>query len=381
MGKKRLYILLVMLPSILLLTTGCWDSKDINEKSINISIGVDYINDLIEITGEIVKLNTTTKESEGNSEASGVYTVFSYGKTYEEARINYDANLPNRSFLGATRIVILGDNFAKEIGIESYLNRIDSLYDYRKTVLIAICKGPTNKIFDVKTDKQIAIGFVADDILMNLKENGYAVSPNVGNLLSDIAFGNLGYVVPYIGEELDDIKYLGLAVCNEESKLIDVINVHDANSVLYLLSKNFRIVELISNEINDKNRYSIRLTLDKRKIKTSYKNNRAVIDINLKLNGELLYQYYIDEISDEMIKQFEQKLSEKATNDINNIINRAQKDFRCDIFRFGKIFKAQHYKQFRKINWQEEFLGAKVNVKVDTTIVNKNLKSSEEQSD
>lgn len=368
---KKILCLLLFIPIIL--TTGCWDSRDINEKCIVISLGVDYVNELVEFSGEIVKL-TKAKGTEGNSEASGVYTLLSYGNTFEEARVNYNSNNPFPTFLGATRIVVFGEEYAK-LGIESYLNRVDSLYDYRKTLLPCISREATKDLFEMNTQKDIAVGFLIDDILTHLKEEGQTICPNIGDLLSVIAFGSEGYLIPYIGNELNDIKYLGLAVF-KNSKLIDIIDIKDTKAILYVVANNSKIIELIPNPINDKNKYSFRVTIDKRKIKTDYKNDTAIINISLNLDAELRYQYYIDPINDDMIKQFENDISKKVTEDIFDIIKRAQKEFTCDIFSFGEIFKSQHLKQYKKINWEDAFQTAIINVDVKTTVVNQNLKSA-----
>lgn len=372
---KKILCLLLCIPIIL--TTGCWDSRDINEKCIVISLGVDYVDNLIEFSGEIVKLKSTSKEGEGKSETSGVYNILSYGQTFEEARVNYYSNNPYPTFLGATRVVVFGENFAK-LGIESYLNRVDSLYDYRKTLLTAVSREPNKELFKIKTDKDLAIGFLVDDIITHLQENGQSISPNVGDLLSDIAFGSEGYIMPYIGEELGDVKYLGLAVF-KDSKFIDVIDIEDTKPLLYVLANNPKVIELIQNPINNENKYSFRVTIDKRKISTAYENDTVVININLNLDAELRYQYYINKITDEMIKDFENEISTKVTNEINGIIKRAQREFKCDIFAFGKKFKSQNYKQYQKINWADEFLTAQINVTVKTKIINKNLKSGEKK--
>ncbi|MCT4596811.1 MAG: Ger(x)C family spore germination protein [Vallitalea sp.] len=371
---KKILCLLMSVPIIL--TTGCWDSRDINEKCIVISLGVDYVDEMVEFSGEIVKL-TKAKGTEGSSEATGVYTLLSYGKTFEEARVNYNSNNPFPTFLGATRVVVFGEDYAK-LGIESYLNRVDSLYDYRKTLLPCISREATKDIFEMDTQKDLAVGFLIDDILTHLKEEGQAICPNIGNLLSVIAFGSEGYLIPYIGNELNDIKYLGLCVF-KDSKLVDIINIEDTKAILYVVGNNTKFIELIPNPINNKNKYSFRVTIDKRKIKTDYENDTPIINISLNLDAELRYQYYIDPITDDMIKQFEDDISKKVTDEIFNMIKRAQKDFTCDIFSFGEIFKSQHLNQYNKINWEDAFQTAIVNIDVKTTVVNQNLKSAKEK--
>ncbi|GMQ63889.1 Ger(x)C family spore germination protein [Vallitalea maricola] len=373
MYKKIICIFLIPI----ILTTGCWDSKDINDKAIIISVGVDYVNNLIEFTGEIVKLTKTSQDTETRYETPGVYNMLAYGKNFEEARVNLDSINPFDPFLGACRIVMFSKNYAK-LGIESYLNRVDSLYDYRKTVLTVVTREPPQEIFNIKTDKAIAIGFLVDNLLVQLEKKGKCICPDVGDLLSDIAFGSLGYIMPYIGKEFNDIKYLGFAVL-KDSKLIDIIDIADTNPLLYILAKNPILVELIPNPIDNKNNYSFRTSIGKRKISTTYKNDTVIINIKLNLEAELRYQYHIKKITNNMIRDLENKISSKVSNEIFNMITKAQKEFQCDIFDFGKKFKSEHYHQFKKINWEDAFLTAKINVTTNTKIINKNLKSGEKK--
>lgn len=374
MHKKIMFLLTFIL---ILLNTGCWDSRDINKKCIVISVGVDYVDDLVELSGEIVKLSKTTSGAEGNSETSGVYTLLSYGKTFEEARVNYNSNNPFPTFLGAARVVVFSENYAKG-GIEPYLNRIDSLYDFRKTLIPAVSREIPRELYGQKTKKDIAVGFLIDDILTHLKNDGQAICPNIGDLLSIIAFGSEGYLIPYIGNELDAIKYLGLAVF-KDSKLINIIDIKDTKPVLYIMANNSKFIELIPSPKNKENKYSFRVTIDKRTIKTDYKNDNVIINLSYKLDAELRYQYYINTITDDMIKQFEEDITAKVTEDIFKTIKKAQKDYRCDIFGFGEIFKSQNIKQFKKINWEDSFQTAIINIDIKTTIVNQNLKSHDKK--
>lgn len=371
MYKKIICVFLIPL----LLFTGCWDSKDINKKCINISLGIDYVDDKIQFCGEIVKLTGSPREDTGESQSSSVYTIFAQGKTFEEARVNYNSNIPYPSFLGATRVVLFNEEFAKR-GIESYLNRIDSLFDYRKTLNTVVCREPTKEFFNIETDKALAIGLFIDNILRNLKDEGNSICLDVGDLLSDIAFGSVGYVLPYIGIESNDLKYLGLAVF-KDSKLIDIIDVHDTEPLLYILADNTKLVELIPDPLDNQNKYSFRVHINKRKISTSLKDDIVNITVNLDLHAELRYQYYKHNISDEMIKQLETELSNKISNEIIDFVKEAQKNFKCDIFNFGEEFKAQHYYQYQEIDWEQAFLSANINANVKTTIVNKNLKSDD----
>lgn len=355
----------------LLLLTGCWDFVDINNKCIVISLGIDYVNENIEFSGEIAKLAASPEGKEEKAQPANVYNLLSYGKTFEEARIEYDAINPYPVFLGATRVVVFGENYAKR-SIEPYLNRVDRLFDYRKTLLIVVSKEPPKELFQVKTEKDISVGFLIEDIIEHLRVKGETLYPSVGELLSYIAFEKIGYVIPYIGIVEGSIKYLGLAAM-KDSKLVGIIDLMDTDGILYLLAEKPVLSEVINSTKNEKNPYSFRISIKKRKITTDYINDKTSISIDLDLVAELRYQYYIEPISDEEVKRLENMISEKVKEDIISIIKRAQKEFECDIFQFGKQFRAKHHELYRQLDWEEEFIRADVNVNVKTKIVNFSL--------
>ncbi len=363
---------LVIIILSLILLTGCWDYEDVNNKSITISIGVDRVNNMIEFSGEKAKITASSKKEEGKAQAAEVYKVLAYGKTFEEARKHFDAESPYPIFSGATRVVVFGTRFAKQ-GIEPYLNRVDSLYDYRKTLLTVVSREPAKQIFDLKVEKDISVGFLIEDMLNHLSKKGEALYPNIGESLSEIASGNTCYILPYIGIEHNVIAYLGLVVM-KESKLIGIIDIKDTDGILYLLSKKPILSEAIPSSKNENNIYSFRTTPKKRKIEASYEDEKVVININLDLTAELLYQYYMEKISDDEIKNMEKKISEKVRNSIASSIKKAQVEFKCDYFNFKKHFKVKYSKIFEKIDWEEKFTEAEVNVNVKTKMINMNLK-------
>ncbi|QZY54882.1 Ger(x)C family spore germination protein [Crassaminicella profunda] len=368
MIKKISELLIIAVFSLCL--TSCWDYEDVDKKCITISIGVDQVGENVQFSGEIANL-TPSPEAKEKAQTGNVYRLLSYGKTFEEARIHYDAINPFPVFLGVTRVVVFGQNFAKK-GIEPYLNRIGHIYDYRKTLLTVVSRESPTELFDTKVEKHISVGFLIEDIINSLSNTGKALYPTCGELLSDIALEEVGYLLPYIGKEKGSIAYLGLAVM-KDSKLIGVIDIVDTDGILYLLGENPMLVEAIHNPENKGNVYSFRTNVKKRKIKTNYTNGKIAINIDLDLQAILRYQYYSTPISDEEIKRLEKIISEEVKSSIVSAIKKAQNEFQCDYFGFAKYFRADYPKVYRKIKWEEIFKDVDVKVQVKTKIVNENL--------
>ena len=365
----REYSKILMLLVLSIFLTGCWDYADINEKSIVISLGVDKVDGKYEFSTEIAKL--TPLVGEDKAQPASVYSDTSLGDTFEEARVDYDVKRPFPTFLGATRVVIFSKGYAKE-GVEPYLNRINNIFDYRKTVLAVVSQDPPRDLLKIKVESDISVGFHIEDNINSLAHRGTALYPTIGDLLSDVALGEVGYLLPYVGIERNSIAYLGLAVM-KDSKLIDIIDVNDTVGILYMLSDNPQFSEAIPSEKDPKNKLSLRTSIKKRKIKTDYVDGKAVINVSLDLKTQLQYQYYIEPISDAEIKKIEDIIAEKVKNDILAAIEKSQKKYKCDIFEFARYFRADNPKIYERIKWREEYPDAIVNVDVKAKIVNKNL--------
>lgn len=129
----------------------------------------------------------------------------------------------------------------------------------------------------------------------------------------------------------------------------------------------------IPNPSNTENLLSIKSSLKKRKIKTSYEDNVVNIYIDLELDSELSYPYKVEPVSDEDIKKIEEIVSGQIKKAVFSAVERSKNEFKYDVFGFARYFKSQNIRIYRKINWKEEYLNTNFHVNVTTKIINTNL--------
>ncbi|HHW00355.1 MAG TPA: Ger(x)C family spore germination protein [Clostridiaceae bacterium] len=356
----------VLLLFALLLSTGCWDYQDINRRTISVAFGVDKVDGNYEYSTEVAKLTSDQGQAQGNIQIPRGYFILSGGKNLEMAKIDYSYKIPLEDFTGGVRIALFGENFARE-GIEAYVNRLDNIYGYRKTTAMAVSRETPRDLLQTRVKSDISTGFYIYDMIISLSDIGHTLYRNLGDVLKYIATKEVGFLLPYIGKEGDDIVYLGLAVI-KNSKLVDILEGDDAKGVLYLLAEKKPLFsEAIPTEGN-KNLLSFRVYARKKKIKTEYKDNRVIINLDITLNADLGYEYYFNPITKEDVKNFEIAISDRVENMIKNSILKSQKDYECDIFQFARHFQIQHPKIFEKIEWINEYPKAQINVSVNTKI-------------
>lgn len=374
MQKKTCKIIIFTV--IMCILSGCWDFKDINQKSVILSVGVDRVGDKIEFSGESASLEEVG-QAEMQIGLAPVYTYHALGNTFEEANLNSAQQFPFPIFLGATRVVAFGENYAKK-GIEPYINRIDNKYDYRKTLLTVISSVPIFELFSTKVETDFAVGFFIEDTISYLTNRGKAVNTSVGEIVSKIAFESIGFVLPRIGLKNDKIFYEGLGVM-KDAKLVGTINIKDVDGLTFLTSKNANYRKVLENPFN--NNYSFALQISRRNITTKYLNGKIIVNVDIEISSQLQYQYYIKNLDNTILKMLEEKLEEKIKNELVAMVKRTQEEFKCDIINIAGYFKAQNPKIYEEIDWKKEYLNSEFIINIDVNLKNQGFRDYSKKDD
>lgn len=377
MIRKLNFLLIIIFISAAL--TGCWDFEDANKKSFILSVGIDKVDDNTEFTGEATAFvfSKGGKDTQSQQSQQSFFQYSGIGKDFESARINVDQEVTHNFYLGETRTVIFGSECAKD-EIASYISRIDNLYDYRKTLIIAVSREPAKEILSNPSNRNIGTGFYVENNIKILTKNSQAIYTDFKDMLPYKRIEGTGFLLPYIGIDRGTIRYLGVAVM-KNYKMADTIKINDMDGIILLLNKKPVLQENLSLEDN-KNRVFLKAYMKSRKIKTDYKNDAAIINIDFNLDASLQYMYFPQKIDDDTKMELQSEISQKIKNDILKVIDKSQNEFACDVFYFAKYFRAQHPKIFKTINWQDKYINAKINVNVKTKIINTNLKDTTAKS-
>src|SRR3712207_5144020 len=267
-----------------LIFTGCWDYRDINSRNIILALGIDKDKENVIFSGEIVKSNyEASKGEESANKGTSIYTYEAKGADFEEARWDYDRQTPFQEFFGGIRSLVYSEEYARKVGIKTYLNRFNLSYNYRKSTLMAVSEERCNDLFKKKLKNEISVGVSIDDTMLYLKEDGKALYITVGNVLTNLSEKTIGFLLPYIKVVDDSVKFMGYGIFDQNGYMIGKILGRNNIGILYLLGKSPNIRIVIPRPGNPENQISYEAFLKKRKIKTRYENGRPVIDININM--------------------------------------------------------------------------------------------------
>ncbi|KOA18824.1 spore germination protein A3 precursor [Clostridium homopropionicum DSM 5847] len=372
---KRQYkiISMVILSSLLV---GCWDYEDINKKNIALSVGIDEKEGMIQLVAENAKLSSEIRGKSEQSQLTQDYQNLSQGKNFEDVRGEHEYTVPQSNFTGAMRAVVFSKSYAEK-GIESYINRINFLIELRKSLLVVICNEPVKDFLKTEIKNDINISYAIEDTIKKLAKDGRSLFDTAQEVQAYIQNKDLGFVIPYVGIKDYAVEFQGLAVM-KDSKMIGLINKKEIDGFIFLLLKNPIMNKTVYSDGDEKRQYAFQAKLKKRKVKTSYKDKKINIDVDLQINFSIKYQYKIEPLNKNKIKEVESEVSQMIYKEVMYAINKSQKDYKCDIFQFGKYFKANNPKDYRRINWNEEYPDANINVNVNTHLTNVNLRNVEQ---
>ncbi len=366
-GKILSIVLLIVLPMTL---TGCWDYQDINKRDITLSIGLDKVDGNYEFSGEIARLMPSSGESKG-APGTDVIPYRSIGANIEDARKDYDTKTTLPDFSGATRVVALSERYARE-NIEPYINRVNNLSDFRKSLLFVINKGPTYELFKDKIKNDTSVSYGIENIIRYHTAQGACIYTTAQDIQAYIQFKQIGYFIPCVEREKDEIKYCGLAAF-KESKLIEIIPSKDCSGFLALIGKKYISTITLPDPDKPENTASLKVILKARKISTSYVDNKIIIRADIKADCEFQYEYEAAPINKDKLIKLEEAVAKDLKDKITSAVEHSQKELKCDVCGFGRYFKADNYAAYKKINWKEEYPKAKFEANVIVRMKDSNL--------
>lgn len=384
MKKINVILLIFMLLAQSLLSTGCWNYREIDKMAIAAGVAVDKGTKLRYLmTVEMIKVGAG-KDIEMTAE-----NVSSEGDTLFDAIRNIISLSGKKLYFGHAQVIIFSKDIAQE-GIHKVIDWYKRDAETREDVKMLISKEATAKeIFSgeglTERVKSITLSYILDN------EVSLSKAPKLDITKYDIQYYTKGAagILPAVslrkmeGRLLPEI--MGTAVIKND-KLIGFLSGEETKYLLFI--KNEIKGGLLNEKINlrqENEMTTLEIFESKTKIKPELNNRDIKMDIKLKttvaideIEGKV---NLIDEAGTEKVKKiYEKRLEGK----IVQLIQKMQKEYDADIFGFGTEIHRSMPRKWKKIenNWDELFKKLKVSVTSEINIknsgvINKPLEESE----
>ncbi len=382
MKNKVLNLILVL--SLALLLTGCWDRIEIDRRAFVSTIGIDVGSDvdkkeslsedvdinnykdmnMVKITygfPDLRHMDTQKGTTEGLS-----LTVDGYSPTdaYFKA-----ASMSSRSLhFGHSKLLLLSNKVFDYPELEKeILDYIEREPNLNRSIIMAIVKGNTEDYIKVKPMMEDGIDSYITNLLGNSRITG-TISPITLTKYIDMVKSKSISMLPVFDlKSEDEIELEGVAVI-ENNKIKAYLNNNEIENVQILRSdigSSKKVVTSGGHPID----YYIE-TVDSN-LDIKYIDNKLHLKYSIFTEGDLA-GYYTDakEIEAKDIKILEEELNTQMEKELLEVAYRTKNDLKLDVLEIEDKVKKYHYKLWESIkdNWSEEFQKAEISIIVKNQI-------------
>ena len=366
--------ILLLIP-ILILLTGCYNYRELNDLAIVSAISVSKENNKYKVNIQVV--NPKKEQDTSSSNEPDFITYKSNGPSLQEAFRLVIKESPKKIYGAQMQILIIDENIAKD-GLEDILDFFARDPEIRNEFYVLI--GKSKDILEILTPlDNISSQNIMDSLTANNKYLGYANLITFNDLLANYQNNNIEIALPSLelkgsSKEGDKEETLEKSV-SDASVILSNIGVFKNNKLLgYLteedsLAYNF-VMDNVTNTIittNYKdNQYIVNEIIDsKTSLEAKPKDNKIKITITGKSSISEL-NYNIDLTKEKNIKKVQKDLNEKIEKMIKDSIKNVIKEYNTDIYGFKDLYYKTDSKYFKKIkdNWDTEIFN---NIEIDVS--------------
>ncbi len=408
---KKKFILLSFILCLTLIITGCWNSRELNTLGIATVIGIDWEDEKILVTIEVINPRPVKAMLEAKP-ADLVLYVQGRGDTIFDALRNISLKFDRRIFVSQNKIFIFGEEFAKK----GFINHIDVLqrdHEFRETAYMLVAKEKkATDIMGVHEAVEEILGMYMEDIVENKKFNPKGVDVNLSEYLKyyydsgrqpilgvvdrkeknvikkvDTHEGKKEYELVIEGCSIFNKEKLSGYLNGEETRALNFVrnevkggviefptpvknidhystptpSVKDSSSTISTLNRDKSVFEIIKS---------------KTKSDVEIENGKFILKTKVKMRGMLGdVTGDIDVSNEEAIKLIEESCSKQVKEEIESTIKKVQKKYKTDVFAFGTLVHRKYPKEWHRISsdWNNIFSQADVQVEVETNIIRTGL--------
>jgi spore germination protein KC len=359
---------IILFITCLSLLTGCWDRTELKELGIVLGIAIDKDPE----TGEYIltsqMLKPSSLDAQSSSSAPPYEKIVTSGKTIHEALRKANLEFDRKGFFAHNKVILIDEEVAKE-GMFAVLDSFKRGKQVRGFVYICIAKGSqARKILESTTsgiETQPAIH------LKNMNENTNIQFTAAKIDLLNFYKQSLGSGINPVGGVFEfekdknvskkHVKLSGGAVFSKD-KLVGFLNEKETRGYLLGKGKVDSGALSIPSPIDEERFVSVEVKKASAKITPHIKGDHISFTISVTGEGIIVEQQSTGTIKNrteqlQYMKKIEDKIKQLMEDEINMAIEKAQKQYKADIFGFGSTLNKKNPKTWNKVkkDWNEHY--------------------------
>ncbi|HEU5140613.1 MAG TPA: Ger(x)C family spore germination protein [Bacillales bacterium] len=366
--RHRLKSVLVAFGCLLLLS-GCWDEREIEDRTSVVAIAVDKAKDgrillTVQIPLPLKIAGGGASSGGGRGGAESIKVISTKGRTFEEAVGKIQYRVDQQLFFGQLTVIAFGEALAKE-GLQNVIDALRRMRQTRRLMFPIIVEGEAAELMSKTTDlEQIPANFIRN-LIDNGVRLGYLPNLTLGQFFTGISNTAKQPSMLSFKVEGSKILFTGVAAFKDD-KLAGMINRRETSNLLRISRENSG--GDVTVRMDDKGLVTFNPKLVDTNYDFSYEGGKVHASIRVYVEGEITELTFPVNLNDtniheELEKEMEKELSKQSTEMVQHL-----QEYGTDILGLGARIRAFHNGIWEKVHWNTAFSKAVVDIQYDVKI-------------
>lgn len=360
---------------ILLMLTGCWDKKELNEVAVVIGAGVDKEADnKYRVTAQVIKPVTSQGGPAGGGSELPTWSLSADGVTIMDAIRTLNKISPRRLYWPHMQIIIFGEELAKE-GTAPVLNWFERDRDSRSGTYVVVTRGKAEDLLNQKIELgNVAAAAMADFLdtaeLRQIDARRTTLRDYMEFLTTEGIDPGLDVIDPKsIRGKPETYQLTGLAVMKDD-KLAGYIQGQKAMGIDIAYGKfQYGIITVPLAEKEDF--FSYQVTDLRNNIKTDISDGKITVSMDIFMEGNLSDNTGNEQLAlrPDKLKQAEKQIEKEVAQSIQQTFKEAT-EMESDLYGIGREIRRHHPDFWHEVKegWHSRLKEVQLDIKVEANI-------------
>lgn len=358
---------------LLLLLTGCWSSKNIEDLNIIIGSSVDREEDgkISSTLQYVVPQALSAGKNGGASQSKPYFNISDKGVSLEP--IGWETTLKKEGIIfGAhQKIIIIGENLAREINLEEVMDLFYRDSDIRGSALVFIAKGKANKTLELKDTTIIPATHIAE--IANQQLTTRLLKPLTLTKAFGIMEGGTSFLLQRLVATKGEVKFDGAAIIKgKKNTMIGVFNKKELEGINWLTGDSIGGAVKAYNQETDHPVFYQVISM-KSRIEPNVKGDNISFHVNIESEGriaEYWNKYAKPAFDNKNVKKIEKDAEKEVIRLVEHVVKKMQEEYQVDVAGFGNQLRIKYPRVWEKVkgDWDQKFSEIPIDYTVKLTI-------------
>lgn len=353
---------------MLLLTTGCWDRRELETLATVVGAGLDLAGQegKIELVTQIVQPGSVRKsETGGQSGGQSTVVIKSIGSNVADAARNINNDISRHLYWSHNEVLLISETLARQ-GVGSVLDFFYRTIEPRERMKLMICRGKPEEILSAKGLFGAVPAVSLSEIIGQYRRTSTTVSVDMRDFLDHQISKTASAYAPIVQRQEDRFAITGTAVFRGD-RMVDELTPQETRGLLWVLGKVKGGTLVVGSDAGE---LSLEITRASAHVSTRVSGGVPYVEAKIYVKSSLGWQETASDLAaPEVISTWERNAGEAIKAEVILALSKAQQ-LNTDLFGFGEQLHRTHPSEWRKMekDWDSLFPRLAIEITVQFTL-------------